>query len=200
MIERIESIFNNRLGKPLGNYKRAAVLIPLYNEEGEEYILFEKRALTLRKQPGDICFPGGKIEEGETPYACAIRETAEELNVKESDIRIIGEMDYIITHGGIIMYSFAGEIKEFPENPSKDEVHSIIKVPLSFFINNEPVKYDMEIGPHLKEDFPFHLIRGGKDYKFAKSYIPQYFYEYNGEIIWGHTARLIREFVNLIIG
>lgn len=197
-MQRIEEIFSNRIAKLLGDYKRAAVLIPLYNENGETYLLLEKRALTLRKQPGDMCFPGGKIEDGETPREAAIRETAEELNIKDDNIRIIGEMDYLVTHAGIIMYAFVGEVKEFPVNPSKDEVDSVIKVPLSFLMANEPIKYGMEIGPYLKDDFPFQLIRGGKDYKFSKGFVPQYFYKFQGETIWGNTARLLSEFIRLV--
>ncbi|SHK78900.1 8-oxo-dGTP pyrophosphatase MutT, NUDIX family [Clostridium cavendishii DSM 21758] len=198
MIKDIENIFKGRKGKILGSYKKAAVLIPIYIENGETYILFEKRALNLRTQPGDICFPGGKIEDNETRSECAIRETVEELNIGEEYVEIIGEMDYLITHGNLIMYVLVGRVTKFPTDVNKDEVHSVLKVPINFFKEHKPIEYEMEVGPNLKEDFPYDLIRGGKNYKFSKSYVPQYFYKYKEEIIWGNTARIITEFMKLL--
>lgn len=198
MLRKINDIFKNRVGNLIGEYNKAAVLIPLYREEEEIFVLFEKRSLTLRRQPGDICFPGGRLEEGESPRDCCIRESVEELNLEFKDIDVIGEMDYLITNGGLIIYVFVGEIKKFPNNPSKDEVHSIVKIPLSFFLESNPKLYEMEVGPYLKDNFPYDLIIGGKSYKFSKTKVPQYFYKYNNHIIWGSTARITKEFINLI--
>ena len=197
-IEKIEKIFKGRIGKPLGKYKRYGVMILLYNENGEDYIIFEKRALTLRSQPGDICFPGGRIEEGETPLDTAIRETVEELNVKLQDINYIGEMDYFISPYNTIMYPFVASINYMPDNFSRDEVHTLFKVPVKYFIENPPILYEMHIGPIELSGFPFHLIEGGENYNFSKGYSPQYFYEYDNYVIWGFTARIIKEFIDLI--
>ena len=61
---------------------RSAVLIPLIQVDGEWHILFEVRSLTMRKQPGDISFPGGRIDKTDpTPLAAALRETYEELGI-----------------------------------------------------------------------------------------------------------------------
>src|SRR5699024_7104932 len=62
--------------------RKAAVLLPLVEVDGETHILFEVRSNKMRRQPGDICFPGGRVEEfDETKLATAIRETSEELGV-----------------------------------------------------------------------------------------------------------------------
>ncbi|MDG2702973.1 CoA pyrophosphatase, partial [Vibrio parahaemolyticus] len=58
---------------------KAAVLVPLVQVDGEWHVLFEVRSLTMRKQPGDISFPGGKLDGGETAQEAALRETYEEL-------------------------------------------------------------------------------------------------------------------------
>lgn len=59
---------------------KAAVLVPLVQVDGEWHVLFEVRSLTMRKQPGDISFPGGKLDGGETAQEAALRETYEELD------------------------------------------------------------------------------------------------------------------------
>ena len=70
----------------LGHEKlpKYAVLLPLIEVENETHILFEVRSLSLRRQPGEICFPGGKIDpEDSDQRKCAIRETTEELGINE---------------------------------------------------------------------------------------------------------------------
>lgn len=197
-MEKIKRIFENRQEKPIGKYKKSAVMILLTEENGEIYILFEKRAITLKRQPGDICFPGGSLEKNEEPIETAIRETMEELNVQKSDIEIIGNMDYMITPYFTIIYPFVGKLNTNIINPSKEEVDHVFKVPLSYFIKNEPKCYKGYITQKFKEDFPFHLIEGGKKYKFSKGYINQYFYNYKNYIIWGFTARIIKSFIEII--
>ncbi|MFL0267726.1 NUDIX hydrolase [Candidatus Clostridium radicumherbarum] len=198
MIEQIEKIFIDRKPSIIGEYKRSAVMLLLYEEDGETYLIFEERAHNLRHQPGDICFPGGKIEKNEIPKETAIRETMEELNLKSEDMDLIGEMDYFVSPYGSIMYPFVAKTKAHNIYPSKDEVDHIIKVPIKFFLENEPLSYDMEIAPNLKEDFPYHLVKGGKNYKFSRGKLPQFFYKYEGNVIWGFTAMIVKKFAEII--
>lgn len=194
----LKQLFSTHKEKPLGTYRESAVLIPLYEEDNEEFLIFEKRALTLRSQPGDICFPGGRVEQGEDRRETAIRETIEELNIKEEDIDYFGPMDFFISPYGAIIYPFVAKLKVFPESPSIDEVDHIFKVPINFFLKNEPLKHEIAVVPKISEDFPYHLINGGKNYNFAKGKMEQYFYKYNDYVIWGFTARIIKEFVDFI--
>ncbi|MEQ8154420.1 MAG: CoA pyrophosphatase [Clostridiaceae bacterium] len=198
--KEIKNIFLDRKPKEIGKYKRSSVVIPLYEEDGVSYIVFEKRALTLDHQPGDISFPGGKIEEGEEPREAAVRELIEELGVNESDIIIIGEMDYLISPFSIIMYPFVGKLERLSENYNRDEVDSIIKIPIDFFINNSPIIHEDHLEVERNSDFPFELIRGGKNYKFAKVKYKTHFYQYGEIVIWGHTARILYEFIEIIKG
>ncbi|WMJ80874.1 CoA pyrophosphatase [Clostridium sp. MB40-C1] len=197
-MEKIKKIFSDRVGKPIGKYRKSAVMILLSEEKGEYYILFEKRALTLKSQPGDISLPGGAIEEKETPQEAAIRECMEELNIKKEQIDIIGPMDYFISPYNTIIYPFVGEVKTDKINPNKDEVDHVFKVPLRYFMENQPDCHIMDIKPKLKQDFPFELIEGGRDYKFSSGKINQYFYLYNDYVIWGFTARIIKSFIDII--
>jgi 8-oxo-dGTP pyrophosphatase MutT (NUDIX family) len=194
----LEKVFNNRHSKAIGEFKKSAVMILLMEEEEELTIVFEVRAHKLRSQPGDVCLPGGKLEPNENPREASIRETMEELNLQREQIEMIGDMDYYISPYGNIMYAFVSKLKYGEINPDKDEVHSIFKVPLKFFLKNEPLLYKMEIGPVNQEGFPFHLINGGKDYKFRKGYLDEYFYEYNNYVIWGFTAQIIKSFIEVL--
>ena len=196
--EKIMKIFNGKMGNKIGKYKTYGIMILIYENQGESYLILEKRALSLRSQPGDICLPGGKLEEGETPKEAALRETMEELNLKREEINYVGEMDYFITPYGSILYPFVSTIDNFPSDPSKDEVGELIKLPIEFLVNEEPYEYKMNIGPRNYDDFPFDLINGGKDYKFSVGTMPQYFYEYKNHVIWGFTARVLKEFADII--
>jgi 8-oxo-dGTP pyrophosphatase MutT (NUDIX family) len=198
MIDKITKIFADRKGKIIGNYKKNSVMILLKEYKGELNIIFEVRALNLRHQPGDICLPGGKIEEDELPLEAAIRETKEELNLKDEDIEILGEMDYFVSPYGSIIYPFVAKVKKVEIEPNPGEVDHIFMVPLRYLIDNEPIHYDMNIGPSIKEDFPFHLIRGGRDYKFSNGRLEQYFYKYNEYVIWGFTARIVKAFIDIL--
>ena len=198
MINKLEDVFKNRQSKVIGEFNKSAVLILLMEHEEELSIVFEVRAHKLRSQPGDVCLPGGKIEPDENPREASIRETMEELNLERDQIEIIGDMDYYISPYGNIIYAFVGKLKYGKINPDKDEVHNIFKVPLKFFLENEPLLYKMEIGPVNQEGFPFHLINGGKNYSFRKGYLDEYFYQYNNYVIWGFTAQIIKSFIEVL--
>ena len=198
MTNIIEKIFYKRDANPLGIYKKSAVMILLQEYLGELHIIFEVRSNKLKHQPGDVCLPGGKLEPNETPKETAIRETKEELNLKNIDFRIIGEMDYFISPYNSIIYPYVGKLNVDTINASADEVNEIIKIPLNYFLNTEPLLYELEIVPNLKENFPFHLIKGGRNYKFAKGKLDEYFYKYKNYVIWGFTAIIIRGFIKII--
>ena len=198
MINKIRSTFKDRDSKPIGKYKNSSVMILIQEINGEPQVIFEVRSNKLTNQPGDICLPGGMIEEGETPEFTAVRETMEELNLSEEEIEVIGQMDYFISPYGMFMYPFIAKTPRTEILPSEDEVDHIFTVPFKFFLENEPLLYDMEIGPTNQEGFPFHLIKKGKDYKFRKGIIKEYFYKYNDYVIWGFTAQVVKSFIDII--
>jgi len=107
-------------------------------------------------------------------------------------------MDYFVSPYNQVIYPFVGVLNKCDFQWSKDEVHKIFKVPVDFFLNNEPEKYDINIIPEFPDNFPYHLIVGGKNYKFSKGKREQYFYKYNEYVIWGFTALIIKRFVDII--
>ena len=82
---------------------------------------------------------------------------------------------------------------------NRDEVEKVIAIPLSFFAETLPSLSSVPLKPQFPEDFPFHLIYGGRNYNWRTAAMNEWFYDYSGNIIWGITARIINNF-KLIIG
>lgn len=192
--------FQNR---PLGiigenRFKKYAVLMPLIQTTEGPCLLFEKRADSLRRQPGEICFPGGKLERGESPQLCAERETREELCVEASQISILGPGDVFVSPFDIIIYPFIGELQDYTYTFNPAEVAEVLPVPLAFFRENPPEQYKSTIVGRLPADFPYGRIPGGEQYPWAKGSYEVLFYEVGDQVIWGITAFLVRSCVGLI--
>jgi 8-oxo-dGTP pyrophosphatase MutT (NUDIX family) len=195
-------------------YYNSAVLIPFIKVKGEYCLLFELRAQGIH-QDGEICFPGGRFEKGkDLSFAdTAIRETVEELGIPQSVIEIIGQMDTLITPYGVTVDSFPAIIHtEFNNitNYDRKEVAEIFTVPLSFFINNKPdiYKVNVKITPYAEDEtgnkielLPVNEIGLPKRYNntWHSQKHPVVVYKYNQYVIWGITANLIEEMIYLMV-
>ncbi|MBN2261238.1 MAG: CoA pyrophosphatase [Clostridiales bacterium] len=204
MLNNIKNSISNHYIKPEGKNKVSAVLLPLITVDDEIHILFEVRSHKLNTQPGEICLPGGgKKEDGELPILSALRETMEELNILENQIEIYGGVDTIITPFNLIVHPFVGYLKITDLDSikySKDEVDHIFTVPLNFFTEKEPTIYDIKNNFDLPENFPYNKIPKGINYTWKEGHYPVHFYEYNGYVIWGITARIVYNFTHIIKG
>ena len=201
MIENIKDKFKNFTPYINGfeNMKRASVLVPLIEKNECYEILFEVRSKNLRSQPNEIAFPGGKIEKGETPMEACIRETCEELGLKPEDIEIISPLDLYINHSNLIIHPFFGIIKN-AENLSinEDEVDHVFTAPIDYLMDYSPEEFQNEIRVNPSEDFPYDKIPNKKKYKFAVGKYSVLFYEYKDYIIWGISAKILENFLNLL--
>ena len=174
--------------------KRSAVIIPLVEVNNEICILFEVRAQKLSSQPGDICFPGGKIDNNETPKEAAIREIYEELGVKNIDI--INELDTIVRYDGIIIHPYLGIIEDVNKiNINESEVDHVFYVPLNYLLNHKPLEVTSKINVQRSEEFPYDLIVNKENYKFSDADYRSLFYNYENYNIWGITAEMLRNFL-----
>lgn len=196
-LDKIKAKVQSRKPLPVDVKNRFSVMIPLIKRDGEIHLLFEKRAFTLRNQPGEISFPGGRIEKGESPREAAVRETAEELLISEREIEIYSEGDFVVNPYAAIIHTFVGEIKRDFDKifPSEDEVEKAFTVPLSYFLKTRPKSYKINLRVERNKEFPYHLIPNGVNYKFKRGREEVLFYEYEDEIIWGFTAKMARRFV-----
>lgn len=181
-------------------FKKSAILIPLIEKNNELHLLFEVRSFQMRTQPGDICFPGGRIEQQDkSPLHTAIRETSEELGIDEKNIEEVIPLDYLVSDMGRIIYPFIGTLAN-PEEiiPHEAEVEEVFTVPLSFLMETKPERHTVNVHVQPDESFPFELIVGGKDYDWHVRQIDELFYKYDGKVIWGLTAKILTHFVDLI--
>lgn len=199
--EQLKEIFTNHKAMPAGTKSKNSVMVLLFEIDGELNILYNKRSSLLKHQPGDICFPGGSAEGDETPLETAYRETYEELKIPKENIEIIGQSDYFVSNFGTIVFPFVGIVKNFSFNDivlNEDEVESAFLVPISYFKNCNPIISNVYYRPEFDDNFPFHLIVNGRNYKWRKSKTPQTFYQFNEYVIWGLTARITRNILEII--
>ena len=175
---------------------RSAVLIPLVEIDSEWHVLFELRSKNMRKQPGDCSFPGGIIDDGETPRDAVIRETCEELGVKSSAIEIVDDLSPYVMSPNFVVYPFVGVLHNIRSlHPNPYEVEEVFTVPLSWLMTHEPELHIISLQPKMEEDFPFDKIQNGKNYKWRAGVVEEYFFEYNNYVIWGLTARVLKYFI-----
>lgn len=181
------------------DYLNSAVLVPLLLRDGEFHVLFEVRAANLNRQPGEICFPGGRIEAGETAMAAAVRETSEELGIPVKDIQVLGPLNYVVAPIGVILHPFAALLAEESQlQPNSQEVAETFTVPLAWLLEAEPQEARMEVATRPLDGFPLHLLPPDypEGWKRRKTY-PVLFYQYDQYVIWGLTARVLYNFVQL---
>lgn len=180
---------------------RYAVLVPLVEREDGWYLLYEVRARSMRRQPGEVCFPGGRIEGAESPEACALRETEEELSIPSSAVRILGRLDFIAHRANFIMYPIlalvdARAVDRMTLNPG--EVDETFLVPVRHLLETEPLEYSYQLIPQPVEGFPYELIGIPRDYRWQPGGENVPVYPWEGHAIWGLTGRITRHLVALL--
>jgi len=200
-------------GRIIGHedFRNAAVLILLYKKEGKYHFLFEKRSEKVR-QPGEISFPGGLIDKGETVVETALRETHEELGISSDKIEVLGDIGLLYsplgaTVAGVVGLTQIDSIKEI--KLSKDEVDHIFSVPVEYFLNNEPQEYEVLLHAHshyIDDKGKRVELLPVKELGLPKMYEDSWglgkpkvlVYKWKDEIIWGLTARFVKEVVGML--
>ena len=201
-IESIIERFKNRIPGPIDISREYSVLIPLIKIQGQWEIIYELRSKKVT-QPGEISFPGGGVEENESYKDAAIRETMEELNIQEDNIKVIGELDYLVSYDNMTIHCFLATISGVNVDkihPNKDEVDHIFTVPLKYFLETEPDTYYLDLKTVLNDEFPYNLIPNGRDYRWGKGRRSVQFYHYKEYTIWGYTAKMTKQFIDIIKG
>jgi 8-oxo-dGTP pyrophosphatase MutT (NUDIX family) len=159
---------------------RAGVLLPLFCKDGSYHILFTRRTDKVKRHKGEISFPGGIYDTPDGDLsATALREAHEEVGIKPQDVQLLGALDEVMTLTDFIVSPFVGLIP-FPYVfvPSVEEIEEIIILPLSGF---------------LKEG-----VLSEEDWTYQEKTAKVYTYHCGGHVIWGATAKILRQFLDLI--
>lgn len=180
---------------------RYAVLVPMVEGEEGLSLLYEVRAHTLRRQPGEVCFPGGRIEGVESPEECALRETEEELSIPRSAVRVLGRLDFIAHRANFIMYPILarvdrGAVDRMAPNPA--EVGETFQIPLRHLMTHPPLEYNYTLLPSTDGNFPYELIGIPRDYRWQPGGENVPVYPWEGRAVWGLTGRITRHLVQLL--
>ncbi len=158
----------------------AAVLLPVYGKQGQYYILFTKRAEEVKEHKGQISFPGGVYQEGDgTLVDAALRECNEEIGLVPGEVEVLGELDDVATlTSNYIISPFVAVIPwPYPLKVNRREIAEIIEVPILAFLGKDSMRQDTE-------------IINGKT-------VTSYFYYYQGRVIWGATAGILHQFLDI---
>lgn len=175
-----------------------AVTVPLILKDGHWHVLFEVRSAGLRRQPGEICFPGGRVEDGESWSQAAGRELCEELVLNPDQCEEVAPLDLNISHTGQMIMPFLTILHDYQNTFNPSEVDEVFTVPLDYFLTHAPECYENEIMVKPSPHFPYERIPGGLHYPWAHAKTPVYFYMVNGRTIWGLTAKIMKSAAEII--
>lgn len=196
-LERLARRFQGHEPGLLGASRSYAVLCPLVEGEGGLRLLFEVRSSQV-SQGGEVCFPGGRMEPGETPQDCALRETEEELSIPRGEVELLGPSDFICNQRGFLLRPVVGVVSPAGlarMRPSPAEVAEIFTVPLDFFRRTPPVTARYELTPSLPEDFPYEAAGIPRDYVWSRGAVEVPSWRYEGHVVWGMTARIVKDLI-----
>jgi 8-oxo-dGTP pyrophosphatase MutT (NUDIX family) len=173
----MERIPDGRL--PPGGLGRAAVLVPIFDREGEVNVLLTRRPAGMRRHAGQISFPGGRIERGEDSLAAALREAGEEIGLASADVRVVGPLsETLVLQSAFRLTPWVGEVP-YPYSwvAAPEEVDGILEVALNALA--APGAHRVEPGQAWGLPLEVHRFSAG------------------GHEIWGATARVLAELVDL---
>ena len=159
----------------------AAVLILVSDREGEPHVVFTERTTHVEHHKGQICFPGGACDDADDCLeTTALRETWEEIGVKPEDVRIVGQLDDMVTISNFRVTPYVGMLTTQPEylRISDHEVSQVVEVPLAFLMDERNM--ELEVRQH----------------QGRQVLVPAF--SYNGHRIWGATARMLHQFIELL--
>lgn len=196
-LDEIRKAYKGHEPAPIGKYRFFSVLVPFVEKpDGEVCILYEVRAKDMESQPGEICFPGGHVEKGETPRECALRETEEETGIPAENIEVISQGDTLFGYANYTLYTHMGIISYadfLNARPQREEVDEVFLMPLSHIAESVPEIHKENIVTEIDKNFPYEKVGIDEDYQWRVGdwTIPIYYID--GRVIWGLTARITEQ-------
>ncbi len=155
----------------------AAVLVPFFESPPSEWrLLFTLRTDSVDSHKGQVSFPGGRSDpEDANPAATALREAQEEIGLEPGAVRVIGQMDEMLTVSNYRVTPVVGAISwPVPLQPNRKEVAEVFSVPLAWLAEPGRLVVHYRLPPGTNREIPVY-----------------YFQEFEGKVIWGHTAAIL---------
>jgi 8-oxo-dGTP pyrophosphatase MutT (NUDIX family) len=181
--DKIAMVLRSHVPKDLTGrpYKRAAVLMPIQEREDDDYLILTQRAEQLNHHRGQVAFPGGRVDANDRgELEAALRESHEEIGIDPSHVRVLGRLDQVTAAADFLVTPFVGIIPapyEFRLNPI--ETAAVFAVPIAALLEPRAVKVADRLSLHGE---------------------PVYHFYFDGWDIWGATARMIVQFLDLVYG
>jgi 8-oxo-dGTP pyrophosphatase MutT (NUDIX family) len=162
--------------------RAAAVLCALFEEDGEARVILTRRSSRLRSHTGEVSFPGGRLDPGESAVAAALREASEEIGLDPAEVEILGQLSPLSTFSSqAVITPFVGVLEHRPDlHPNPAEVERAFDVSLAELVSD---------GVYHEELWELAAV-GWRQMNF---------FELAEETVWGATARMLRELLELIL-
>ena len=159
--------------------KLAGVMVLVYSKEGVYHMMFNRRSHQVTKHKGEIAFPGGGHEEGDSDLLeTALRETYEEMGIRSKDITVLGELDDFKTITDYKVSPYVGSfVWPYNFNPNK-EVAEVKEIPLGALFDTNNHRSDMRLAGNEIQSMPVYV--------------------YEGTVIYGATAMILERFLSIL--
>lgn len=161
--------------------KQSGVLILLFPSEGQLYTCLTRRPVTMKHHPGQISFPGGKVEaEDFSAEMTALREAREEVGVDSAQVEILGCLsDLYVEVSRFSIHPYLAWVDKKPDfTVNFDEVEEVILFPIGAFVNNE--------------------IVAETDVQTVTGLLRVKYYPFGDQLIWGATAMILSELIEIL--
>ncbi len=164
---------------PPGGFQEAAVLVALHEKDGAPHVVLTRRQKHLRRHPGQVSFPGGRVDPDEEQLAAALREAREEIGLDPADATVLGRLSeaLVLTSPFRLTPWVASVPYPYPYAPEPGEVEEILHVPLADLLAR---------GAHRTERREAYGIL-----------LDVHWYYWHEEAIWGATARILFELLTV---
>jgi 8-oxo-dGTP pyrophosphatase MutT (NUDIX family) len=171
----------------------AAVLVPLFEADGDTRVVLTRRAAHMRTHTGEVSFPGGRLDPGESPEAGALREAAEEVGLDAATVQVVGRLTSLSTFSSSSTITpVVGVLAGAPRlEANPHEVAHVFDVGLSELVADGVFREERWIVPGRT----LPVAELGTDGSF-----PVWFFELPHDTVWGATARMLMELLRLILG
>ncbi len=186
LFAQLREALRQRAPKSLGELppgvQRASVLAPFFEKQGEPHLLFLKRPEGDYRHAGQIAFPGGKRDAGESALDCALREAQEEVGLAPSDVEVFGALDeYDTVVTGFRISPFVG-LMPYPYElrPAPREVERLLEVPLRALL--DPAVF------HCEQREAFGRL------------LAVHYYSVGSDLIWGVTGGILTPLLEMVRG